>query len=175
MPCPRLIITLLAASLACATSPGTTTGDASTSTAAESTGSPDTQATHNESTAATHDESTHDEPTTTAHASTTEHTTGSTGHHGSEATGDSTATGELSPVDAYCACMLVQCHDQYHGTWGEEHESSEAMCVAAAEALPSVGMPVTMGNSLECRQYYCQLGEAEPGACDSAIGGGACV
>lgn len=186
MPCPRLIITLLAAPLACGTSPGTTTGDASTTTAvestaestAESTGSHGTQATHDESTT-THEESTaatHDEPTTTAYASTTEHTTGSTGHHGSEVTGDSTATtGELSPVDAYCACMLVQCHDQYHGTWGEEHESSEAMCVAAAEALPSVGMPVTMGNSLECRQYYCELGEAEPGACDSAIGGGACV
>ena len=188
MPTSRLLITLLAGlPLACTSSPGTTTGDASTGTAAESTAAESTAAesTAAESTAAEGTEShgtqaTHDEPTTSTHASTTEHTTGSTGHHGSDATGDThgetaATTGELSPVDAYCACMLEQCHDQYHGTWGEEHESSEAMCVAAAEALPSVGMPATMGNSLECRQYYCELGEAEPGACDSAIGGGACV
>lgn len=185
MPTPRLLTLLAALPLACTTSPGTTTGDTSTSTAAESTVAESTVAESMtaESTAAEGTESdgtqgTHDEPTT--HASTTEHTTGSTGHHGSDATGDphgetAATTGELSPIDAYCACMLEQCHDQYHGTWGEEHESSEAMCVAAAEALPSVGMPATMGNSLECRQYYCELGEAEPGACDSAIGGGACV
>ena len=172
MPTPRLLFTLLAPIFACTTTPNTTTGDASTtieSTAAESTAGEGTQS-----------QTTEGEPTSSTHASTTEHPTGSTDHHASEATSgthDETAatTGALSPVDAYCACMLEVCHDQYHATWGEEHESSEAMCVAAAEALPSVGMPAMTGNSLECRQYYCEIGEAEPGACDSAIGGGSCV
>ena len=158
MPTPRLLALLALLPLACTTSPDTTTS-ASSSTTVESTSAAESTAA--ESTESLDTQATHDEPTAGAHTSTTEHTTGS--------------TGELTPVDAYCACMLVQCHEQYHGTWGEEHESSQAMCVAAAEALPTVGMPATMGNSLECRHYYCELGEAEPGACDSAIGGGACV
>lgn len=169
MPILRPLTTLLATlPLACTTSPDTTSSGAVSSTTTDSSESHTSQATH-------------EEPTSTAHASTNDQTTGSTGHgHASEATGDTHAdtaatTGELSPVDAYCSCMLERCHDQYHATWGEEHESSEAMCVAAATALPSVGMPATMGNSLECRQHYCDLGEAEPGACDSAIGGGPCV
>lgn len=164
-----------ALSIACTTSSDTTTGASSSTdgTAAASTTGADTTA---ESTAAESTQATHDEPTTGGHTS----TSGSTGHHGSEATGDShgetaATTGALSPIEAYCACMLERCHDQYHGTWGEEHESSEAMCIAAAGALPSVGMPATMGNSLECRQHYCDIGEDEAGACDSAIGGGSCV
>lgn len=172
MPTPRLLITLLAPVFACTTTPSTTTGDTSTTTESTAAGSTAGEGTQSQTT--------EDAPTSSTYASTTEHSTGSTGHHGSEATGgahDETAatTDALSPVDAYCACMLEVCHDQYHATWGEEHESSEAMCVAAAEALPSVGMPAMMGNSLECRQYYCELGETEAGACDSAIGGGACV
>ncbi len=98
-------------------------------------------------------------------------TTGATHDHGSS--GAPTEGG--TPAEAYCACMLEHCHDQYHGTWGEDHVASEAMCEAAAEALPSVGMPATSGNSLECRMHYCELGHDDPAACESAIGGGACA
>ena len=132
MPTPRLLITLLAPIFACTTTPSTTTGDTSTTTESTAAGSSAGEGTQSQTT--------EDAPTSSTHASTTEHTTGSTGHHGSEATGgahDETAatTDALSPVDAYCACMLEVCHDQYHATWGEEHESSEAMCVAAGTSL----------------------------------------
>ena len=170
MPTSRPFLTLLAAlPLACTTSPGTSTADTtepSTSTASTSTAGATTHA----------DASTHAEPTGTTHAHAT--TTGTTGHaHTGETTHAGTAgtTGEPSAIDVYCACMLENCHDEYHATWGEDHEASEAMCAAAAAAVPSVGVPATMGNSLECRQHYCELGEPVPGACASALGGGACV
>jgi len=162
MPTPRILPLLLLLPLACTTSPGTTTHASTTGSTTED------HATHGEHT-------THDEPTTHA-----EHTTGTTGHHHdseAETHHDDTAaaTGEPSPLAAYCECMLEKCHDLYHATWGEDHEASEAMCLAAAAMAPITGMPATMGNSLECRQHYCDLGEAEPGACDSALGGGVCV
>ena len=176
MPTSRPFLTLLAAlPLACTTSPGTSTADTtepSTSTASTSTAGATTHA----------DASTHAEPTGTTHAHAT--TTGTTGHaHTGETThathaetaGTAGTTGEPSAIDVYCACMLENCHDEYHATWGEDHEASEAMCAAAAAAVPSVGVPATMGNSLECRQHYCELGEPVPGACASALGGGACV
>ena len=175
MPTSRPFLTLLAAlPLACTTSPGTSTdatsepstGAASTSSAGES-----THATHAD---ATHADATHAEPTGTTHAHATDSTgpahTGETTHAGTAGT-----TGEPSAIDVYCACMLENCHDEYHATWGEDHEASEAMCAAAAAAAPSVGVPATTGNSLECRLHYCELGEAVPGACASAMGGGACV
>ena len=168
MPTSRPFLTLLTAlPLACTTSPGTSTGD----TTDASTGAASTDTTG---------ASTHAEPTGTTHAHATA-TTDTTGHaHTSETTHSTDAstagtTGEPSPIDLYCACMLENCHDEYHATWGEDHEASEAMCAAAAATVPSVGMPATMGNSLECRQHYCELGEPEPGACASALGGGACV
>ncbi len=171
MPTSRPFLTLLAAlPLACTTSPGTSTD----ATSEPSTGATSTSSA-GESTHATHaDASTHAEPTGTTHA----HATDSTGHaHTGETTHAGTAgtTGEPSAIDVYCACMLENCHDEYHATWGEDHEASEAMCAAAAAAAPSVGVPATTGNSLECRQHYCELGEAVPGACASAMGGGACV
>lgn len=173
MPTSRPFLTLLAAlPLACTTSPGTSTG----ATSEPSTGATSTSSA-GESTHATHaDASTHAEPTGTTHAHATDST--GTGHaHTGETTHAGTAgtTDEPSAIDVYCACMLENCHDEYHATWGEDHEASEAMCAAAAAAAPSVGVPATTGNSLECRQHYCELGEAVPGACASAMGGGACV
>lgn len=171
MPTSRPFLTLLAAlPLACTTSPGTSTD----ATSEPSTGAASTSSA-GESAHATHaDASTHAEPTGTTHAHATDSTgpahTGETTHAGTAGT-----TGEPSAIDVYCACMLENCHDEYHATWGEDHEASEAMCAAAAAAAPSVGVPATTGNSLECRLHYCELGEAVPGACASAMGGGACV
>jgi hypothetical protein len=128
---------------------GMTTGDVTTHATHDSHASHDTHATH-----------------TTTDTTDTQASTSSTG---------STDGGDPPPVTDYCACMLENCHDQYHATWGEDHVAAEAMCTAAAESLPSVGMPATDGNSLECRYYYCQLGHDDPAACDSAIGGGSCV
>ncbi len=183
MPTLRRLIPLLAAlPLACTTSPGTTSDASTDSTEAHASHEGSTHATDHEDTHATHDSH---EPTSSTgheHASSTGHEhASSTGHEHASSTGHDThgetsaTTGELTPIDAYCACMLEKCHDQYHATWGEDHEASEAMCAAAAAAVPSVGMPATMGNSLECRQHHCDLGEDEPGACDSALGGGACI
>jgi hypothetical protein len=148
-----------------ATTTGTTTADATEG--AETHASHASHGEHGESTDAT------GEPTTsTGGESTTHASTGTT--HATHHTDSGDTDGVASP-EAYCACMLVNCHDQYHGTWGEEHPASEEMCAAAAAALPSVGMPATRGNSLECRMHHCELGHDDPAACESAIGGGACA
>ena len=133
-----------------------------------------------------HDEGTGHESTADAHESsaapTTGTSTGETGHAHSTDTGTTHAqtetgtTGDaLTPAQAYCQCMVLDCHDEYHGTWGEDHDMSEAMCEAAAAALPSVGMPATQGDSVECRIHYCELAKTDPAACASAIGGGSCM
>jgi hypothetical protein len=70
--------------------------------------------------------------------------------------------------------MLESCHDQYHATWGEDHEASEAMCKAYAESVPSVGEPAMSGDSLECRLHFCTIGHDDPTACDSALGAAPC-
>mgnify|MGYP000031085535 CR=1 FL=1 len=108
--------------------------------------------------------------TTTGDAETAAHEhTETTEPHGTSGT-----TGEDSPVDAYCLCMLEICHDQYHALWGEDHRESEAMCRAYAEGVPSVGMPAMSGDSIECRLHFCTLGEDDPGPCESALGAAPC-
>lgn len=132
---------------------------------------------------------------------TTGTTTDSTGHahetHGTHETGSETAapteahdthehethathaeetgtTGAATPVDVYCECMLENCHDQYHALWGEDHVESEAMCQAAAGAVPSVGMDAMSGDSIECRTHFCSVGHDDAAACESALGGAPC-
>ncbi len=127
------------------------TGESGSETAAVTT----TETTH-----ATHD--THD---TTSDPDTTAGSTGSS---------STTGGGAPAPIDEYCACMLENCHDQYHGTWGEDHRAAEAMCAAYAESVPSVGMPAMSGDSLECRLHFCEIGHDDPTACDSALGDAPC-
>ena len=136
---------------------------------------------HEHVTETTHDPAT-ESGTTHAHASETTHAHESETTHAHEsetthehATDTATSGGPLDPAQAYCECMVVYCHDDYHGTWGEDHEMSEAMCEAAANGLPSTGMPAMTGNSLDCRSYYCDLAKTDATACASAIGGGSCV
>jgi hypothetical protein len=161
--------------------PATTGGSAPTTEDGTSTTE---AATHDH---ATHDHATHDhDPTTgaesTGHATTDHATTDHTTDHATDAhTTDSHGTAETGTTDGsdlsgdYCACMLVNCHDQYHGTWGEDHTESELMCLAAADAVPSVGAPAMSGDSIECRIHFCELGHDDPTACDAALGGAPCV
>ncbi len=103
---------------------------------------------------------------------------GSTGHLHEPTTGEhhESSTGASDdPVVKYCDCMVVNCHDEYHGTWGEEHPQSEVNCQAAAAMVPSVGAPATMGDSIECRIHYCEAALEDESACASAIGGGMCM
>ncbi len=147
------------------------TGHDATADAHESTGAPTTGTSTSESSETS-------ETSETGHA----HATSETGHEHTDTTHAHTTEPEpgttgsmLTPAQAYCQCMVVDCHDEYHGTWGEDHDMSEAMCEAAAAAVPSVGMPATQGDSIECRTYYCELAKTDPGACASAIGGGSCM
>ena len=123
----------------------------------------------------------------TSHASHASHTDGSgdatdtttslTTTVGDETTttGDESTAGVDAPVTDYCNCMLENCHDQYHELWGEDHQGGEAMCKAAAEAVPSIGMPAMSGDSLECRLHFCTIGHDEPAACASALGAAPCA
>ena len=115
--------------------------------------------------------------TTTTEASTTheshgESTTDATTHdhsttHDTHDTHDTDTTTGGGDAEGYCACMLVNCHDHYHATWGEDHEASEAMCLAAAEALDDA--------AFACRMAACDAAADDPAACVDAIGGGACM
>lgn len=112
------------------------------------------------------------------HASEHEHTTAestSTGHEHPTSTSSGSTTGGGSPAADYCECMLLNCHDQYHGTWGEEHPMSEINCMAAADMLPSVGAPAMSGDSIECRLYHCEAAPGDEALCDAAIGGAPCM
>lgn len=112
----------------------------------------------------------------TSHASHASHADGSTDATDTTATTTSTTTttGD-SPATDYCNCMLENCHDEYHELWGEDHQGGEAMCKAAAEAVPSIGMPAMSGDSLECRLHFCTLGHDDPAACASALGAAPCA
>ena len=160
MPLSRRLAPILFLPLACtaASDTSTTTSDGSTTHAEGSASThedPTGHASHTGSTGATTGATTGmttgDVTTHATHDSHASHTTTDTTD--TQASTSSTSTGGGDPVADYCACMLENCHDQYHATWGEDHVASEAMCIAAAEALPSVGMPATDGNSLECRDY----------------------
>ena len=114
----------------------------------------------------------------TEHTHETDHTTtagGSDGTSDGDTRGATTGGIDSSPA-GYCYCMLEFCHDEYHATWGEDHVESEQMCIAEASALPSVGMDVDAGNSLECRLHYCldAMAVGDPSVCASAIGMDAC-
>jgi len=94
--------------------------------------------------------------------------------HANSTTADGSTTHSDPPVTDYCNCMLENCHDQYHTLWGEDHQASEAMCKAAAAAVPSVGVPAMSGDSLECRLHFCTIGRDDPAACASALGAAPC-
>ena len=173
--CTAASDTTATADTSSSTSPGgSSSGSGSAASTSDDPTEHDTHTSHHASgtTGATTGGETTSSHETTGHATHDPETTGTTATPGSTS---STGGGDPPPIADYCACMLENCHDQYHGTWGEDHEAAEAMCTAAAEALPSVGMPATDGNSIECRYHHCQLGHDDPGACESAIGGGTCV
>jgi hypothetical protein len=118
-------------------------------------------------------------PATTTDAGTS-HVSHASHGDGSTAAADTTAaitttTGDTTPVTDYCNCMLENCHDQYHELWGEDHQGGEAMCKAAAEAVPSVGKPAMSGDSLECRLHFCTIGHDYPPACPRALGAAPCA
>jgi hypothetical protein len=74
----------------------------------------------------------------------------------------------------YCNCMLGDaCHDQYHDVFGpnSDEELARENCLATADALPVAGADVDMGNFIECRIHYCELGQTDATACDNTIGG----
>jgi hypothetical protein len=73
--------------------------------------------------------------------------------------------------------MLTSCHDAYHDTYGPDTDepAARANCLSTAEALPVAGMPVDQGNFIECRIHYCEIGDADPNACDSSVGQASCA
>ncbi|WAS94244.1 hypothetical protein [Nannocystis punicea] len=130
---------------------------------------------HDTSTGHAHDTSTGTDSTATGHEQTTDHDTDHEHTTEHEPTSTGATTEGSSPAADYCECMLVNCHDQYHGTWGEEHPMSEINCKAAADMLPTVGMPAMSGNSLECRLYHCEQAAGDESLCEAAIGGAPCA
>lgn len=79
-------------------------------------------------------------------------------------------------AETYCDCMLLTCHDAYHGHFGPDTDepAARAACLAEAETLPVAGMDVDSGNFVECRIHYCASGNEDPDTCAATIGQGAC-
>ena len=71
--------------------------------------------------------------------------------------------------------MLANCHDLYHGAWGEDHISAEAMCLEAAAAVPGAGSDVMEGNFIECRVHFCEQAAADEALCENAMGNAVCI
>lgn len=96
------------------------------------------------------------------------------GGTGNVGVGGGGGEGASALAQAYCNCMLGDaCHDQYHDTFGPDSDEPAALanCLETASALPEAGMDVDTGNFIECRIHHCELGDAEPAACDDAVGG----
>ncbi len=117
-------------------------------------------------------ETTSDTPTTAMDSSTTITSTSTSGDAttGGSTVAQTTGAVEPPPLAEHCACMLENCHDQYHAMWGEDHVQAEMMCLADAGAQPTVGMPAMSGNSIECRYDACMKKD-----CEGATGGGVCM
>lgn len=166
-----LLLALCLVSLAC----GGDTGGSTDTDAATSEATSETEDTH--ATEETHAHETSDETAgtdvSTSHTHETDthetETETETDSHGS-------TTEPLDPTtpEGYCACMLENCHDLYHSTWGEDHVESETNCLAAANAVPSAGMEVMAGDYIECRGHFCAEAVHDEALCESAIGMGVC-
>lgn len=130
-----------------------------------------------------HGATTHDHGATTHDHGATTHDHGATTHdhggtHGADTHGghDHTIdTDGSDPAVAYCMCVFVNCHEQYHAKWGEDEMVSEQACLAEAGALPSNGAPIETGNFIECREHFCELAQADSTQCDAALGNTVCI
>ncbi|MCA9644304.1 MAG: hypothetical protein KC492_26600 [Myxococcales bacterium] len=101
---------------------------------------------------------------------------GGSGNSNGGGAGSSTGGGNASAnVIAYCECMLSDCHDEYHATWGEDHIAAEEQCHAEAGMVPEQGSPTEVGDFIECRLAACQRAQQDPTACAAAMGGGVCA
>lgn len=78
------------------------------------------------------------------------------------------------PDHAYCDCMLVHCHDDFHEEWGESDLEATLGCRDEAAMLPRKGEPTLQGNVLECRLGHCEAAQADPTQCDAALGAAPC-
>jgi hypothetical protein len=100
---------------------------------------------------------------------------------GSDASGSET-TEEPSGGDdhdhdldhAFCDCMLVHCHDDFHEQWGESDLEATLNCRDEAAKLPRAGEPTLEGNVIECRLGHCEAAESEPEQCEAALGDPPC-
>jgi len=86
------------------------------------------------------------------------------------------------PAVEYCQCMLINCHETYHGKFGEDEIPAQEACIMEADGLPMNGSDVDAGNFLECRQHFCAMATddacpTEEGCdpCDKAIGSTVCM
>ena len=68
---------------------------------------------------------------------------------------------------AYCECVFVACHDDFHATFGLDDLASIEACGVFASTLPTTQGTAVSGNSLQCRQHWC---DALPPDCPSALG-----
>lgn len=104
-----------------------------------------------------------------------------TGHAESSETGHATTTtdggssgGQGVTPDAYCDCLLVNCHEPYHDMWGESDVDAAMNCREAAAEVPQNGAPTMEGDFLECRIAHCELAADDAMQCDAALGAAPC-
>ncbi|MFY0539307.1 hypothetical protein [Nannocystis pusilla] len=62
--------------------------------------------------------------------------------------------------------MLINCHDLYHGTWGEDHHEAEELCAAAAGAFAA--------EVLTCRLAQCEAAAGDEAHCEGTLQGPPC-
>ncbi len=101
------------------------------------------------------------------------HHDGDAGEHGHGDAGEVTLDGGVSDeATAYCNCVFLSCHDDYHAKWGEDELESRAACLTEADALAPGAEGSEMGDNLSCRQHFC---DAAPTDCAAALGGAPCT
>ena len=79
------------------------------------------------------------------------------------------ASGDPALARSWCECLLVNCHDEFHETFGPDDAMAIAACTAEGTEAPVSGSPQTTGNSIECRQHHCDAAP-DDSTCADALG-----
>jgi hypothetical protein len=79
------------------------------------------------------------------------------------------AGAEFSQQEAsFCNCMLFNCHDEFHETYGVSDLEARDNCLLEISSTPTGDPNATSGNVQECRVHFCE--EAASRDCQAALG-----
>ena len=72
----------------------------------------------------------------------------------------------------FCTCMLFNCHDEFHNTFGVSDLEARDNCLMEISSTPTGAAGATSGNVQQCRIHFCEDGTERN--CQAALGNSIC-